>query len=188
MYYYVFMKFIPAKFAGAFLIEPQVFQDERGFFLESYSKKKFEEAGIDIEFLQDNHSMSAKKGVLRGMHFQKPPFSQTKLVRVTKGKVFDVILDLRKSSETFGQWEGFELSADNFRMLLVPKGFAHGFLTLEDGTEFLYKCDEFYHPEADSGVIWNDPNLAIDWTFRENIVVSEKDKKLGFFRDLESEF
>ncbi|MDQ1284478.1 MAG: dTDP-4-dehydrorhamnose 3,5-epimerase [Patescibacteria group bacterium] len=179
------MEFIKTKFKDVYIIKPQVFEDERGFFLESYSKKKLEEQGIKIDFLQDNHSMSVQKGVLRGLHFQKPPFAQTKLVRVTKGSVQDVIVDLRKESETFGQWESFTLSAENFQMLLVPKGFAHGFLTLEDNTEFLYKCDEFYHPEADSGIIWNDPDLAIDWLIKENPVISEKDAKLGFLKDLD---
>ncbi len=171
------MEFKKTKFKDAWLIVPQVFQDARGFFMESYSKKEFEEAGIDIDFVQDNHSLSAKKGVLRGLHFQKPPYAQTKLVRVTRGKVYDVILDLRKDSETFGQWQGFELSAENFQMLLVPRGFAHSFLTLEDNTEFQYKCDEFYHPESDSGIIWNDLELKIDWPI-ENPILSEKDAKL----------
>lgn len=182
------MEFKPTKFKDVFLIAPKVWNDERGFFLESYSKNKFSEAGINIDFVQDNHSMSAKKGVLRGLHFQKPPFAQTKLVRVTRGRVYDAIVDLRKESETFGVWQGFELSAENFQMLLVPKGFAHGFLTLEDNTEFLYKCDEFYHPEADSGIVWNDPDLSIDWPMKENLIVSEKDLRLGFFRDMKVSF
>lgn len=182
------MEFIPTKFKDAYLIKPKVFQDARGFFLESYSKVKFEEAGININFVQDNHSMSVKKGVLRGLHFQAPPFSQTKLVRVTHGKVYDVIVDLRKESKTFGTWQGFELSSENFLQLLVPRGFAHGFLTLEDNTEFLYKCDEFYHPEADSGITWNDPDLKIDWPMKENLIISEKDSGLGFFRDFISPF
>jgi dTDP-4-dehydrorhamnose 3,5-epimerase len=181
------MEFIKTKFKDAYLIKPQVFKDNRGFFLESYSRKKFKEQGIDIDFFQDNHSKSFKKGVLRGLHFQKTPYAQAKLVRVTKGKVYDAIVDLRKNSQTFGQWEGFELSADNFLMLLVPKGFAHSFLTLEDNTEFMYKCDEFYHPEADSGLIWNDPDLKIDWPEKDPIL-SEKDSQLGFFKDLKSPF
>lgn len=158
------------------MIRPQVFKDDRGFFLETYSKKKFEEAGIAVDFVQDNHSMSAQKGVLRGLHFQKTPFSQAKLVKVTKGKVYDVIVDLRKDSPTFGRWQGFELSAENFLMLFVPRGFAHGFVTLEDNTEFQYKCDNFYASEYDSGIIWNDPDLAIDWPVSEP-VLSEKDQK-----------
>lgn len=181
------MEFQKTKFKDVYLITPQVFEDARGFFLESYSKQEFEKNDIAIDFVQDNHSLSAQKGVLRGLHFQKPPFAQTKLVRVTRGKAYDVIVDLRKNSETFGQWEGFELSAENFQMLLIPRGFAHGFLTLADNTEFQYKCDEFYHPEADAGVIWNDPDLKIDWPLK-NPILSEKDAKLAFFKDLKSPF
>ncbi len=188
------MEFKKTKFEGAFIIEPQVFRDPRGFFLESYSKQKFQEAGVDIDFVQDNHSLSTQKGVLRGLHFQKPPFAQAKLVRVTRGKVYDVIVDLRKDSKTYGQWQGFEIAApassadkENFQMLFIPRGFAHGFLTLEDNTEFQYKCDEFYHPESDSGIIWNDPDLKIDWPI-ENPILSEKDAQLGFFKDLQSSF
>ncbi len=181
------MQFIKTKFKNAWLIKPQVFQDDRGFFLESYSQEKFKQQRIDINFVQDNHSFSKKKGVLRGLHFQKPPFTQAKLVRVTKGKVYDVIVDLRKKSTTFGQWEGFELSAQNFLMLLVPQGFAHGFITLEDNTEFMYKCDNFYHPESEDGLVWNDPQLKIKWPMKSSLI-SEKDKQLGFFQDLKSPF
>ena len=181
------MEFKKTKFQDAYLIVPPVFEDARGFFLESYSQQEFEKNGITINFVQDNHSLSVQKGVLRGLHFQKSPYAQTKLVRVTRGKAYDVILDLRKNSETFGQWAGFELSAENFQMLLIPRGFAHGFLTLEDNTEFQYKCDEFYHPEADSGIVWNDPELKINWGI-ENPILSEKDAELGFFKDLRSPF
>lgn len=181
------MEFKKTTLEGAWLIKPEVFKDNRGFFLESYSEKKFKEQGIDIDFVQDNHSMSAKAGVLRGMHFQKPPYSQTKLIRVIKGKVYDVILDLRKDSPTFGKWEGFELSAENFLMLLIPKGFAHGFQTLEDNTEFIYKCDEFYHPEADAGIIWNDRDLKINWPITVPIL-SEKDQKHPEFKNFNSPF
>jgi dTDP-4-dehydrorhamnose 3,5-epimerase len=124
---------------------------------------------------------------LRGLHFQKPPFTQAKLVRVTRGRVYDVIVDLRKDSETFRKWEGFELSAENFEMLFVPRGFAHAFLTLESDTEFQYKCDNYYSPEAESGIIWNDPELNIAWPI-ESPILSEKDKKLCMFRDLENPF
>lgn len=181
------MEFRKTNLKDAYLITPPVFRDPRGFFLESYSKQKFQEQGIEIDFVQDNHSLSTEKGVLRGLHFQRPPFAQAKLVRVTRGKVFDVIVDLRKNSKTYGEWQSFELSAENFQMLFVPRGFAHSFLTLEDNTEFQYKCDEFYHPEADSGIIWNDPTLKIDWPV-ENPVLSEKDQKLGTFKDFESPF
>lgn len=181
------MEFIKTKFKDAYLIKPQVFRDERGFFLEPYSKKKFSEQGIEINFVQDNHSLSVKKGVLRGLHFQKPPHAQTKLVRVTQGKVMDAIVDIRKNSPTFGQWESFELSSENFSMLLIPRGFAHAFLTLEDNTEFMYKVDEFYAPDSDAGIIWNDPTLNINWPV-ENPTLSEKDSQLPFFKDLESPF
>lgn len=181
------MELIKTRFEDAYIIRPQVFKDLRGFFLESYSRKKFEEQGFDIDFVQDSHSLSLKKGALRGLHFQKPPFAQAKLVRVTRGAVYDVIVDLRKNSETFGQWEGFGLSSDNFEMLFIPKGFAHGFMTFEDNTEFMYKCDEFYHPEAEAGIIWNDPKLNIDWPSKDPIM-SEKDLKLGLFKDINSPF
>ena len=181
------MEFAPTKFKGAWLIKPRVFQDERGFFLETYSQRVFGEKGINIDFVQDNHSMSVTKGVLRGIHFQKPPHAQTKLVRVTKGSVYDVIVDLRKNSTTYGQWEGFNLSADNFLMLLIPKGFGHGFCTLEENTEFLYKVDEFYAPESDSGIIWNDPTLAINWPVTDP-VLSEKDSNLQTFKNLRTPF
>jgi len=181
------MEFQKTSLKGAFLIKPQVFQDERGFFLESYSKKKFQEAGIKADFVQDNHSLSVSKGVLRGLHFQNPEDAQAKLVRVTKGAVYDVIVDLRKDSETFGRWEGFELTSDNFYMLFVPRGFAHGFVTLKDRTEFQYKCDNFYNPANESGIAWNDPDLKINWPI-ENPILSEKDKKLPFFKNLNSPF
>lgn len=181
------MEFIPTKLGGAWLIKPQIFQDERGFFLESYSQRVFEEKGLKVNFVQDNHSMSVKKGVLRGIHFQKPPYAQAKLVRVIKGSVYDVIVDLRKDSPTFGQWEGFTLSADNFQILLVPRGFGHAFCTLEDNTEFLYKTDNFYAPEADAGIIWSDPTLKINWPVAD-LILSEKDKALPYFKDFVTPF
>ena len=181
------MEFIETSLEGAYLIKPEVFQDERGFFLESYSKKVFAENGIDVDFVQDNHSLSLAKGTLRGFHFQNPPNEQAKLVRITRGKVYDVIIDLRKNSPTFGKWEGFELSGDNFRMLFIPSGFAHAYQTLEDDTEFMYKVDNFYAPESDSGIIWNDPDLAIDWPIKEAIL-SEKDNQLQNFKDFQSPF
>jgi dTDP-4-dehydrorhamnose 3,5-epimerase len=177
------MEFVKTKLEDAYLIIPQVFEDERGFFLETYSRKEFEQAGIVAEFVQDNHSMSGQKGVLRGLHFQRPPVSQAKLVRVTKGSVYDVIVDLRKNSKTFGRWQGFDLSSGNFNMLFVPKGFAHGFCTLENETEIMYKVDEFYSPQEDSGIAWNDQTLAIDWPVQEPIL-SEKDKKQQTFDEL----
>ena len=163
------------------IIQPKVFGDERGFFQETYNKKSFEEHGLTMEFVQDNHSKS-KKGVLRGLHFQTKNV-QGKLVRVVKGSVYDVAVDLRKDSETFGQWFGVVLSEENKTMFYVPEGFAHGFLTLEDDTEFLYKCTDLYSPEYDSGILWNDKTINIDWRFEEfgirleELTISDKDQK-----------
>lgn len=165
---------------GLVVIEPTVFGDHRGFFMESYSKKDFEEIGLDMEFVQDNHSKS-KKGVLRGLHFQTK-HTQGKLVRVIAGSVLDVAIDLRYGSKTFGQHFIVELTEQNKKMFYVPEGFAHGFLTLEDDTEFQYKCTDYYAPEFDSGVLWNDKDINIDWNFEkyglkeEEILLSEKDK------------
>lgn len=157
------------------LIEPKVFGDDRGFFLESWNQNAFDAAGITARFVQDNHSRSAR-GVLRGMHYQMGP-AQGKLVRVVSGAVFDVVVDMRASSATFGQWVGYELSAANHRMLWVPPGFAHGFLTLEDGTDFLYKCTEFYAPASEHCLAWDDATVGIDWPLG-NItpLVSDKDR------------
>jgi len=177
-------KFQKTDLEDVYVIEPEVFGDQRGFFMETYNKEEFKKHGISVDFVQDNHSKS-KKGVLRGLHFQKK-YPQGKLIRVIKGKVYDVAVDLRKSSPTFGKWFGIELSAENKKMFWVPRGFAHGFVTLEDDTEFTYKCDEFYHPEDEGGLIWNDSGLKIDWPI-ENPTLSEKDqdfptlKKLNFF-------
>ncbi|MBC2856153.1 dTDP-4-dehydrorhamnose 3,5-epimerase [Cetobacterium sp. 2A] len=163
------------------VIEPTVFGDNRGFFMETYSKKDFLEIGIEEEFVQDNHSKS-KKGVLRGLHFQTK-YTQGKLVRVTSGSVLDVAVDLRKDSSTFGKYFIVELTEENKKMFYIPAGFAHGFLTLEDDTEFQYKCTDYYAPEFDSGVLWNDSEIGIDWNFEkyglkeEEILLSEKDKK-----------
>lgn len=162
------------------IIEPKVFGDERGFFQETYNKESFSELGLNMEFVQDNHSKS-KKGVLRGLHFQTKNV-QGKLVRVTRGAVYDVAVDLRSDSPTFGEWYGVLLTEKNKMMFYVPEGFAHGFLTLEDDTEFLYKCTNLYSPEYDSGVIWNDPTISIDWKFEEfniteeDLTISDKDK------------
>ena len=163
------------------IIQPKVFGDERGFFQETYNEKAFSEHGLKMKFVQDNHSKS-KKGVLRGLHFQTK-FSQGKLVRVIKGSVYDVAVDLRKESESFGQWFGVLLTEENKTMFYVPEGFAHGFITLEDDTEFLYKCTDFYSPEYDSGILWNDEILNIDWKLAEHgikeeeLTISEKDQK-----------
>jgi dTDP-4-dehydrorhamnose 3,5-epimerase len=181
------MEFQKTTLKDAILIKPKVFGDHRGFFMETYSEKLFKENGIENDFVQDNHSMSVEKGVLRGLHFQENPHSQAKLVRVTRGKVYDVIVDLRKDSPTFKKWEGFELSAENKLMLFVPKGFAHAFCTLEKNTEFLYKVDDFYAPECDSGIIWNDPELKINWPTKDPIL-SDKDKNLKKLKDLNLNF
>lgn len=181
------MEFSSSILSDVLIIKPQVFRDERGFFLENYSKKVFKENGVDVDFVQDNHSCSIEKGVLRGLHFQNPPYVQAKLVRVTRGSVYDVIVDIRKNSPTFGQWEGFTLSAENFLILFVPRGFAHGFCTLEDNTEFQYKCDNYYNKESEGGIIWKDPTLKIDWPVF-NPILSEKDKLHPEFRNFNSPF
>lgn len=181
------MKFHSTGITGLIHIQPDVFGDNRGFFLESYTKEKFVQAGIPTEFVQDNHSCSMETGVLRGLHFQKPPHAQAKLVRVTRGRIWDVAVDLRKKSPTFGQWEGFELSAENFEMLLIPSGFAHGFCTLEPQTHVQYKVDTLYAPSHDSGIIWNDPDLGITWPVTTPIL-SAKDARLPFLKDNLSPF
>jgi dTDP-4-dehydrorhamnose 3,5-epimerase len=166
---------IDTALAGVKLIEPCVFGDDRGFFMESWNAQTFAVAGLDLTFVQDNHSRSAR-GVLRGLHYQIGP-AQGKLVRVVSGAVFDVAVDLRRSSPTFGHWVGYELSAANHRMLWVPPGFAHGFLTLQDGTDFLYKCTEFYTPAAEHCLAWDDPAVGIDWPLDGmTAMVSDKDR------------
>ncbi|KRE51254.1 dTDP-4-dehydrorhamnose 3,5-epimerase [Paenibacillus sp. Soil522] len=164
------------KLEGVLLIEVEVHQDHRGFFMESYNKHKFEAAGIIYNFIQDNHSLSVEAGTLRGLHYQLDPKAQTKLVRVVAGSIYDVVVDLRKSSPTLGQWIGVILSEANKRQLLVPKGFAHGFCTIESNTQVFYKVDEYYSPEHDRGIFWNDDDLAIDWPVRTPIL-SDKDNK-----------
>jgi dTDP-4-dehydrorhamnose 3,5-epimerase len=180
------MILIRTKINDLVLIQPDVFPDPRGYFFESFQKEKFLALGIDAEFIQDNESMSGK-GVLRGLHFQKPPFAQGKLVRVVCGSVLDVAVDLRKASKTYGKWESSLLSAKNKLMMWVPEGFAHGFLVLEDNTIFQYKCTNYYNKDSESGIIWNDPDLKIDWGINKPIV-SEKDLQGGLFRDLKSPF
>lgn len=170
------MKILPTKFQDSILIEPDVHKDHRGFFMESFCQSWLEKKGINVNFLQDNHSKSVEKGVLRGLHFQLPPKTQTKLIRVIHGAVFDVIVDLRKNSPTYLKWESFELSENNSLILFVPKGFAHGFCTLEANTEFMYKVDEYYSPDLEGGILWNDPMLNISWPIKSPIL-SERDKK-----------
>ena len=178
------MKFkkIETEIKDLVVIEPQIFEDSRGFFLESYNYNDFKEIGIENVFVQDNHSKSLK-GVLRGLHFQKGEYSQAKLVRVLKGAVLDVAIDLRENSKTFGKYFAVELSEKNKKMFFIPRNFAHGFLTLEDNTEFFYKCDNFYNPKSEAGIIWNDSDLNIEWNFEKyninesKLIISEKDKK-----------
>lgn len=170
------MKIVETDIQGLLIIEPRVFGDQRGFFMETWNESAFREAGLDLAFVQDNHSHS-QKGVLRGLHFQNPG-PQGKLVRVTRGAVFDVAVDLREGSDTFGQWVGVELSAQNKRMLWVPEGFAHGFLTLTDETDFLYKCTAPYAPQSEHTLAWNDPAVGVDWPLADiEPIVSTKDAK-----------
>ena len=181
-------KFIETKIKDLYIIEPKVFGDSRGYFMESYNKKDFEEAGLSMTFVQDNESKS-KKGVLRGMHFQTK-HTQGKLVRVTSGEVYDVAVDLRKDSPTFGQWEGVFLSAENKRQFYVPEGFAHGFLVLSDEAVFNYKCTDYYAPEYDCGLLWNDEDVNIQWPLDgiEEVLLSEKDKNQKKIKELDLPF
>ena len=176
------MKRIDTKLEGVCIVEPVVHGDHRGYFMETYSTKTFEEIGITNDFVQDNQSFSAQKGILRGIHFQNAPMAQAKLVRVTKGAVLDVAVDLRKGSPTYKQWVAVELTAENKRMLFIPRGFGHGFITLTDHVEFLYKADNFYAPEADGGIRWNDPELNIDWGVNSP-VLSDKDPNAPLLKD-----
>lgn len=178
-------EFKKTKIEGVYIIETKVFGDNRGYFMETYNKKQFEDAGLNMTFVQDNESKSSK-GVLRGLHFQRK-HSQGKLVRVTKGKVFDVGVDLRKGSPTYGQWEGVILSDENKRQFYIPEGFAHGFLVLSDEAVFNYKCTDLYAPEYDGGVMWNDPDINIQWPLEdiENVILSEKDKVHPNLKDLD---
>ena len=167
-------------------IEPLCFGNARGFFLESYNRRAFFQAtGLDVEFVQDNHSCS-QKGVLRGLHFQREPYAQGKLVRVVQGKVWDVAVDIRPNSKTYGEWVGVELSAENKTMFWIPEGFAHGFLALEDNTQFLYKTTNYYNKDSEGAIIWNDPMLAIEWPLNrvDEVVVSEKDLKATKFSNI----
>lgn len=179
-------KKIDTSIEGVCVIEPTVFGDNRGYFMETYSKADFEELGLNYDFVQDNQSKS-KKGVLRGLHFQKEN-SQAKLVRVIKGEVFDVAVDLRPGSKTYGKWEGVRLSEENKKMFMIPRGFAHGFLVLSDEAEFTYKCDDVYNPSAEGGLAWNDKDVAIDWPLGdlkvEDLITSEKDAKWPSLEEL----
>ena len=167
-------RFEKTKIPGVIVIEPQVRGDSRGYFMETYKEEDFVAAGLDYHFVQDNQS-SSRRGVLRGLHFQKT-FPQAKLVRVLKGEVFDVAVDLRKGSETYGQWVGVLLSEKNHRQFMIPRGFAHGFVVISDHAEFAYKCDEKYHPEDEGGILWNDPDVNIVWPDVGDVILSDKDQ------------
>jgi dTDP-4-dehydrorhamnose 3,5-epimerase len=182
------MKFIPTEFEDLLILEPNVFEDHRGFFMESFNLKNMEDFGLNIQFVQDNQSKSTY-GVLRGLHFQNPPNAQTKLVRVLQGRILDVVVDIRKSSPTFGKSFTIELSDDNKKQLLIPKGFAHGFSVLSKTAEILYKCDEYYNKESEGGLVFNDPSLCIDWGVPEKeILLSEKDRLYPSFQNFDSKF
>ena len=178
--------FIETKIKDVYIIDVKTYVDNRGYFMETYKESDFKEAGLDYNFVQDNQS-SSRKGVLRGLHFQKK-YPQAKLVRVIKGEVFDVAVDLRKNSPTYGQWIGAVLSEENKKQFLIPRGFAHGFLVLSDYAEFTYKCDDVYHPEDEGGIMWNDPTIGIEWPEVGEIILSEKDKIQPFLADNKIEF
>lgn len=177
------MDLLKTKLEGVYILIPKVFGDYRGFFMESWSRRTMEEAGLFYDFVQDNHSLSTVKGTLRGLHFQKGDKSQAKLVRCVRGAVLDVAVDLRHDSPTYKQWVGVELSEENKKQLLIPRGFGHGFVTLTDHVEFLYKADNYYAPEADGGIRWNDPEIGVDWGISDPIL-SEKDTKNPFLKDI----
>ena len=180
------MNILKTELSGLLIIDPKVFGDERGYFFESFNTEVFRSGGLEADFAQDNESRSAK-GVLRGLHFQEPPYEQGKLIRVARGAVIDVSVDIRKDSPTYGKWAAFELSDLNKRMLWIPPGFAHGFLSLEDDTIFIYKCTNVYDSDSENSIRWNDPELNIDWGI-ENPIISDKDSKAPLFMELESPF
>ena len=182
------MNVIETKIPGVVIIEPRLFPDARGYFFESFSKREFEEKVGKIDFVQDNESKSSY-GVLRGLHFQKPPYAQSKLVRVVKGAVLDVAVDIRKGSPTYGQHVAVELTEDNHRQFFIPRGFAHGFAVLTDEVIFQYKCDNFYAPASEGAIAWDDPDLGIDWRVpAEKVILSEKDKKHPRLKEMETPF
>lgn len=182
------MNVIETPIEGLLIIEPRIFQDARGYFFESFSQREFDSKIGHIDFVQDNESKSCY-GVVRGLHFQKPPYTQCKLVRCIQGRVLDVVVDLRRSSATFGQWFSCELTADNHRQFFIPHGFAHGFSVLSETAIFQYKCDNFYHPEAEGAIAWNDPDIGIDWQLpASDIILSQKDQSHPLLKDSEFYF
>ena len=182
------MEIIKTQIEGVVIIEPRLFKDERGYFFESFNQKEFEDKVCKTKFIQDNESKSSY-GVVRGLHFQKPPFAQSKLVRVIKGAVLDVAVDIRKGSPTFGQYVSVELTGENHRQFFIPRGFAHGFSVLSEEVIFQYKCDNFYSPQSEGAIAWNDPDLNIDWRIpAEKVVLSEKDSKHPRLKDWQNVF
>ena len=169
-------------------INPKRHGDHRGFFAETYSRRKYSALGIDVEFVQDNHSLSREVGTLRGLHFQSPPHAQAKLVRCGRGAIFDVAVDIRQGSPTYGQWKGYELTAENGNQLYVPVGFAHGFVTLEPDSEIVYKCSDYYAPETEGTILWNDPDISIEWPTNTAPILSDKDAVAPLLSELESPF
>lgn len=178
--------FNKTEIEGVYIIEPKVFGDNRGYFMETYNEQEFKNNGLDYNFVQDNQSKS-KKGVLRGLHFQKI-HPQAKLVRVLEGEVFDVAVDLRKGSKTYGKWVGVILSEENKKQFMIPRGFAHGFVVLSETAVFAYKCDDFYHPEDEGGIMWNDPDINIEWPYKGELLLSEKDKVHPLLKECKIEF
>ncbi|MCL1890193.1 MAG: dTDP-4-dehydrorhamnose 3,5-epimerase [Desulfovibrionaceae bacterium] len=181
------MLIVRSRLQGVTILKPNVLRDERGFFLESFRGATIEKIAPNTKFIQDNHARSERAGVVRGLHFQKPPHAQSKFVWVSTGAIFDVVVDLRRESSTFGKWEAFSLSAENFLRLFVPRGFAHGYMTLEPGTEVQYKVDAYYAPEYEGGLFWNDPDLHIQWPDIEPIL-SPRDRELPRLKNLDSPF
>lgn len=182
------MQVIKTKLAGVVMLIPQRFGDARGWFCETWNASRWAQAGIDLDFVQDNHSMSAEAGTLRGLHYQRPPHAQDKLVRCTKGAIFDVAVDVRRGSVTYGQWVGIDLTAENGHQLLIPKGFLHGFVTRLPDTEVQYKCTDVYAPDCDGGVRWDDPSIGIDWGITGVPILSDKDRMAPMLADFTTPF
>lgn len=174
------------KLSGVYVITPKVFGDKRGWFMESYSKRDLKENGIDVDFVQDNRSFSEKKGIIRGLHFQRNPMCQAKMLTCISGAILDVAVDLRKDSPTYKQWISVELTGENKKEIFIPKGFAHGFVTLTDNVEISYKCDEFYSPEHDGGIRYDDPSIGVDWGV-DNPILSDKDVNAPYLKDIEKD-
>jgi dTDP-4-dehydrorhamnose 3,5-epimerase len=182
------LEVMPTELREVVIIQPARFGDSRGYFSETWNRRVFSSAGINIDFVQDNQSYSAEPGTVRGLHYQSPPYAQDKLVSCRSGRLIDVAVDVRRGSDTYGKWVAVELSAENGRQLFVPKGFLHGFLTIEPETEVFYKCSNYYAPEADGSVLWSSPSLQIDWQWNGPVIISEKDAKAVEFAEFESPF